>query len=121
VVWVSPLVYWTKLDLNTYRRMHGTVPPELRGYRYRVNEQAYDIPRNQVYDWLHYSGECLCGSKAQVGEREMLFESFPDDPAVLKLQGLERQLAGREDIPANRRIWGCGGTWGGCTSGMCNE
>jgi 3'-phosphoadenosine 5'-phosphosulfate sulfotransferase (PAPS reductase)/FAD synthetase len=113
VMWVSPLVLWTKLDLNTYRRM----------YRLRLHHplREVEVPRNQVYDWLHYSGECLCGSKARIGEREWLFESFPGDPAVAKLQRLEADLAGREDIPAERRVWGCGGTWRGCASGMCND
>jgi 3'-phosphoadenosine 5'-phosphosulfate sulfotransferase (PAPS reductase)/FAD synthetase len=102
VVWVSPMVLWTKLDLNTFRRMHG-------------------VPVNPVYDWLHYSGECLCGSHARAGEREMVFGSFPDDPAVRKLRRLEGRLAGREDIPQRFRTWGCGGKSRGCTSGMCND
>lgn len=41
-VWVSPLVNWTKADLNAYRRIHP------------------DVPRNEVSDLLHMSGECLC-------------------------------------------------------------
>ena len=102
VVWVSPMVAWTKLDLNTFRKMYG-------------------VPVNPVYAWLHYSGECLCGSKARKGERDWLFGSFPDDPAVQKLKGLERQLAGREDIPPRFRTWGCGEKSRGCTSGACNE
>lgn len=102
VVWVSPMVLWTKLDLNTFRRM-------------------YDVPVNPVYAWLHYSGECLCGSKARKGERELLFRSFPDDPAIRKLQRLEGQLAGRTDIPERFRTWGCGEKSRGCTSGMCND
>ena len=74
VVWVSPMVLWTKPDLNTYRRM-------------------YKIPVNPVYELLHYSGECLCGCNALVGEREWLFEWFPDDPAVVELMQLEAELA----------------------------
>ncbi len=102
VVWVSPMVLWTKPDLNTYRHM-------------------FDVPVNLVYDLLHYSGECLCGSYAQAGEREWLLEWFADDPAVLELLGLERDLAGRRDIPPQRRIWGCGGASNRCVRGMCNE
>jgi 3'-phosphoadenosine 5'-phosphosulfate sulfotransferase (PAPS reductase)/FAD synthetase len=119
VVWVSPLVLWTKLDLNAYRRMYRLrIPGQPSG---DGTPREVEVPRNQVYEWLHYSGECLCGSKARIGEREWLFGSFPDDPAVAKLQRLETELAGRDDIPPERRVWGCGGTWKGCTSGMCND
>jgi 3'-phosphoadenosine 5'-phosphosulfate sulfotransferase (PAPS reductase)/FAD synthetase len=101
VVWVSPMVLWTKLDLNTFRRMHG-------------------VPVNPVYAHLHYSGECLCGANAQPGEREWLFEWFGDDPAVHLIRQLEAELAGREDIPPGRRIWG-NGSGGRCARGLCNE
>lgn len=100
VMWVSPMVLWTKMDLNTYRKM-------------------YDVPVNPVYEMLHYSGECLCGANARAGEREWLFEWFGDDPAVLELIDLERQLAGRDDIDPKRKLWGCGGG-GRCMSGICN-
>jgi 3'-phosphoadenosine 5'-phosphosulfate sulfotransferase (PAPS reductase)/FAD synthetase len=102
VVWVSPMVFWTKPDLNTYRRM-------------------FQVPVNPVYDLLHYSGECLCGSHARPGEREWLLEWFPDDPAVLELTALERELAARDDIPPERRTWGCRGASARCVTGMCNE
>ena len=102
VVWVSPMIFWTKPDLNTYRRM-------------------YQVPVNPVYDLLHYSGECLCGSHARPGEREWLLDWFPDDPAVLELARLERELAARADIPPERRIWGCGGASTRCITGLCNE
>lgn len=101
-VFVSPIILWTKLDLNTYRQM-------------------YNVPINPVYEILHMSGECCCGCFAQKGEREWLFKSFPNDPCMLKLKMLETKIAGREDIPAIRKIWGCGGTDKGCTTGMCNE
>lgn len=42
VVWASPLVSWSKLDLNLYRKAFP------------------DVPRNEVSDLLHMSGECLC-------------------------------------------------------------
>lgn len=102
VVWVSPMVLWTKPDLNTYRRM-------------------YNVPVNPVYELLHYSGECLCGCNALAGEREWLFAWFPDDPAVIELMQLEAELAGRADIPARHRVWGCGGASRRCVRGMCNE
>jgi 3'-phosphoadenosine 5'-phosphosulfate sulfotransferase (PAPS reductase)/FAD synthetase len=101
VVWVSPMVLWTKFDLNTFRLM-------------------YRVPVNPVYEHLHYSGECLCGSNSRPGEREWLFEWFGDDPAVQLIRQLEAELAGREDIPLAHRIWGNGGSRR-CASGLCNE
>lgn len=42
-LWVSPLIDFTDSDLNQYRDQHN-------------------IPRNEAYDIIHASGECLCGS-----------------------------------------------------------
>jgi 3'-phosphoadenosine 5'-phosphosulfate sulfotransferase (PAPS reductase)/FAD synthetase len=42
VIWSSPLVNWTSMDMNTYRRLNP------------------DCPENQVSAALHMSGECLC-------------------------------------------------------------
>lgn len=101
-MFVSPMVLWTKPDLNTYRKIHA-------------------VPVNPVYDMLHLSGECLCGSFAQEGERDWTFRCFPDDPAILELRALEAELADRGDIPAERKIWGCGGQPARCPTGVCNE
>jgi 3'-phosphoadenosine 5'-phosphosulfate sulfotransferase (PAPS reductase)/FAD synthetase len=117
VVWVSPMVLWTKMDLNTYRKMYR-LDERARQLLHRCRER---LPVNRVYDLLHYSGECLCGSNARKGEREWLFDWFGDDPSVRELKELEAELAGREDIPAKRRVWGCGGGQGRCPSGICNE
>lgn len=87
IVWVSPLVLWTKLDLNTYRLMH-------------------DVPSNRVSDLIHMSGECLCGSFAEAGELEEIAMWFPHDIAVIA--ELEEALADRTDIPEIRRKWGWG-------------
>jgi len=88
VVWVSPLVNWTKLDLNTYRLMAG------------------DVPRNQASDLIHMSGECLCGAFAAPGEREEIDHWFPT--ALDEIRELEGALAGRTDIPVHRKTWGWG-------------
>jgi 3'-phosphoadenosine 5'-phosphosulfate sulfotransferase (PAPS reductase)/FAD synthetase len=90
VMWVSPMIAWTKLDLNTYRLMTG------------------DVPRNQVADLLHMSGECLCGAFAQRGELEMIASWFGTDPGIQLILQLEDELKDREDIPAIRRRWGWG-------------
>jgi len=90
IVWVSPLIAWTKLDLNTYRLMCG------------------DVPVNEVADILHMSGECLCGAFAGWGELENLMAWFGSDPGIAIIGQLEDELAGREDIPPIRRKWGWG-------------
>ena len=89
IVWVSPLVHWTKLDLNTYRLANA------------------DVPRNEVSDLIHMSGECLCGAFAAPGEREEISQWFP--LAFEQMDELEALIAGRADIPAHRKTWGWGG------------
>ena len=87
-VWVSPLVNWTKLDMNTYRLMAG------------------DVPSNQVSDLLHMSGECLCGAFAHAGELEEIAQWFPD--VVAEIKALEQEIADRIDIQDERKLWGWG-------------
>lgn len=88
VLWVSPLVHWTKLDMTTYRLMCG------------------DVPSNHVSDTIHMSGECLCGAMASPGEREELAYWFPG--AVEQIAELEDALRDRDDIPEHRKTWGWG-------------
>lgn len=88
LIWASPLVLWTKLDLNTYRLMCG------------------DVPVNQVSDLLHMSGECLCGSFAKQQELEMIGEFYP--AVRQEIEALEAEIADREDIPEHARKWGWG-------------
>jgi 3'-phosphoadenosine 5'-phosphosulfate sulfotransferase (PAPS reductase)/FAD synthetase len=87
-VWVSPLVNWTKLDLNTYRLMAG------------------DVPRNQASDLIHMSGECLCGAFAAPGERAEIDQWFP--LALEEIRELEALIVDRHDIPEHRKTWGWG-------------
>jgi 3'-phosphoadenosine 5'-phosphosulfate sulfotransferase (PAPS reductase)/FAD synthetase len=86
VVWVSPMVNWTKLDLNTYRVMQGNVPV------------------NRVTDLIHMSGECLCGSFARKGELDEIAEWFPE--VARQIRELEQELEDRTDIPHERKTWG---------------
>ncbi|CAL9367027.1 phosphoadenosine phosphosulfate reductase domain-containing protein [Streptomyces sp. enrichment culture] len=88
VIWVSPMVLWTKLDLNTYRLMAG------------------DVPVNEVSELIHMSGECLCGSFAEKYELEMIGDYFPDWRD--EIEALEAEIADRDDIPEIRRKWGWG-------------
>jgi 3'-phosphoadenosine 5'-phosphosulfate sulfotransferase (PAPS reductase)/FAD synthetase len=87
-VWVSPLVNWTKLDLNTYRLMQG------------------DVPVNEVSDLIHMSGECLCGAMASPGERMEVSHWYPG--AFSDIAEMEAELVDRDDIPEHRKVWGWG-------------
>jgi len=86
VIWVSPMVNWTKLDLNTYRLMAG------------------DVPVNEVTNLIHMSGECLCGSFAHKGELAEIAQWFPD--VAEQIRELEAELCHRSDIPDERKTWG---------------
>lgn len=88
VVFVSPMINWTKLDLNTYRLMMD------------------DVPTNRVSDLIHMSGECLCGSFAHAGELDEIAEWFPE--VVAEIRALEAEIADRPDIPEERKKWGWG-------------
>lgn len=88
-VWVSPLVNWTKLDLNAYRRIYP------------------DVPENEVSGLLHMSGECLCGSFAHADELEEIEYWFPEVAA--EIRQLEKEVAEAGlDIPPERCKWGWG-------------
>lgn len=88
IVWVSPLVNWTASDMSTYRRLCG------------------DIPRNEVSDLIHMSGECLCGAFAKRGEIDELEMWFPD--TVAEIRELEAEVTAQGTIPAKRCKWGWG-------------
>lgn len=87
-VWVSPLTKWTKLDLNAYRRLNP------------------DVPRNEVSDLLHMSGECLCGAFAHKGELEEIGDWFPE--VADEIRALEKEVAAADVAPAQRCRWGWG-------------
>lgn len=79
VIWASPLANWRKLDLNTYRLMMG------------------DVPRNEVSDLLHMSGECLCGAFAKPGELDQIRQWYPDTAAQIDALAVEVRAAGHPD------------------------
>jgi len=60
-VWVAPIHHFTNEDLLEYRREHK-------------------LPRNQVVELLHMSGECLCGAFADPKNKELEWLEiwFPD-------------------------------------------
>lgn len=97
---VSPLLKWTKLDLNEYRRRFP------------------DVPRNEIADLMHMSMECACGSKAHEGEMGEIETWLPS--LAEWLHELEWRLARLDlDIDPMRLIWGNDGD-NRCASGMCN-
>lgn len=63
-VWVAPVHEFSKLDINHYIEDNG-------------------IARNPVVDYLHASGECLCGAYAHKGEKEEIRLWFPEVAAYL--------------------------------------
>lgn len=87
-IWISPLVEWTKADLNTYRTMNP------------------GIPQCRASGLIHMSGECLCGAFAKQGELDEIEMWFPQDVAAIR--ELERLLENRIDIPEERRKYGWG-------------
>lgn len=86
-IWVSPLVHWTSLDMNTYRLRFP------------------DCPRNPVSDALHMSGECLCGSFAKRDELDEVGFWYPEVRA--QVEALERE-ADAAGVPPPRNRWGWG-------------
>jgi 3'-phosphoadenosine 5'-phosphosulfate sulfotransferase (PAPS reductase)/FAD synthetase len=87
VIWASPLALWTKLDLATYRKLHP------------------GIPRNEVSDLLHMSGECLCGAFAKPGELDQIGLWFPEVKAEIEALEAEVRAAGH---PEEICRWGHG-------------
>lgn len=81
-VWCAPLTHFTSADKNAYMAAH-------------------DLPRNEVVDLLHMSGECLCGAFAKPGELEWLeFCGFGAE--VARIRALE-QRAAQAGVPCK---WG---------------
>lgn len=87
-VWVAPMVNWTKADIELYRKLN----PE--------------IPRNEVSDLIHMSGECLCGAFAHKNEREEIKMFFPE--VIKNIEALEDKVNQLDKHPEQRRKWGWG-------------
>lgn len=91
IIWVSPLVLWTALDMNTYRL--GWAKSDLR------------VPVNEVSSLIHMSGECLCGAFAKKGELEEIGQWFPD--VADEIRALEREVTAAGHPPQLCK-WGWG-------------
>lgn len=91
-VWVSPLANWSPENMTAYRAAHP------------------DMPRNEVSDMLHMSGECLCGSFAGQGEIEQIDFFFPEVGGYI--HDLEqRALDNGVDPERCRYGWGAYRSW----------
>lgn len=88
IIWVSPMVNWTKADMEMYRKLNP------------------DIPRNEVSDLIHMSGECLCGAFAHKGEREEIKMFYPE--VIEYIESLENKLEDLGLHKEERRKWGWG-------------
>lgn len=87
IEWLSPLVDWTNDDMALYR-------------------EVFQLPRNEVSDMLHMSGECLCGAFAKPDEIAEIAFFFPEvAQQILNLEAEVRD-AGHEE---KRCTWGWGG------------
>lgn len=64
-VWAAVIFDWTKIDCGRYIAAH-------------------DLPRNEVVDLLHMSGECLCGAFARPGELEEVALWYPEVAARIR-------------------------------------
>ena len=100
IIWASPLTRWHKPDMNTYRAMQG------------------DVPRNEVSDLLHMSGECLCGSFAHPGELEEIREWFPEVAAEIEDLQNEVRATGKN---ANKCTWGARPGKASRVGGLCSS
>jgi len=92
MVFVSPMLLWTKLDLNTYRLMAAA--------------DGDPVPLNPVTERLHMSGECLCGAFAHPGELDEIGAWFPAVRA--EIEALEADVTATGRHPAWRCRWGWG-------------
>lgn len=86
-VWLSPFVHWTNEHLMEYRK-------------------RFDVPRNDVADLIHMSGECLCGAYAKANELDEIGMWFPE--VRDEIQALEAEVLAAGNAPVARCTWGWG-------------
>lgn len=90
VVYVSPMLDWSKLDLNTYRMATPAAP------------------HNPITDLIHMSGECLCGAFAHENELEELEGWRETRPVAVYIRGWEKKLAASGRFSPRVCKWGWG-------------
>lgn len=83
-LWVNPILRWTALDCGRWIESQG-------------------LPRNQVVDLLHRSGECLCGALAHHSEIKEIERWYPEEAATLhRYEQIAREQGHPEDVWAGR-------------------
>lgn len=65
IIWIAPFAYMTALECSEYLKQN-------------------EIPRNPVKDYLHMSGECLCGAFAHKGELSEIEMWYPETAKRIK-------------------------------------
>jgi 3'-phosphoadenosine 5'-phosphosulfate sulfotransferase (PAPS reductase)/FAD synthetase len=86
IIWASPLVNWTVLDLSMYKR-------------------EFEVPSSDASQHMHMSGECLCGAFAKPGELDEIAFWFPQVAASIRALESEAVASG---IPEPFCRWGHG-------------
>lgn len=81
-VWVNPIHDWSKRDCLDYI-------------------EAHSVPRNPVVEFMHMSGECLCGAYAHPGEIDEIALWYPKTAARIRELEAKVKAAGH---PAC--VWG---------------
>lgn len=88
-VWINPIHDWSKSDCHEFMEYAG-------------------LPRNEVVDLMHMSGECLCGAFAHEGERQEIKTWFPEvDAHLSKIEkSVPKKNVRGEKLHPNLRKWG---------------
>ena len=90
IVWASPLVDFTDMDLKTYRDHH-------------------DIEENPVAALLCSSGECLCGSYGDRNNLPLIKKYFPEvAQQIFQLEWEVLERVARGEIPKEYALWAHG-------------
>lgn len=84
-LWLNPILDWTDRHKNAYM-------------------EAWDLPRNEVVDLLHRSGECLCGAFTSKGEFREIELWFPE--TAKKIRQFEADVQARFPDLVDGSHWG---------------
>jgi 3'-phosphoadenosine 5'-phosphosulfate sulfotransferase (PAPS reductase)/FAD synthetase len=101
VVWCSPLVWWTSGHMAEYRDRH--LCNDIHEHDLHRLCKPDVLPRSEVTDHLHMSGDCLCGAFASPGELGQVEFFYPDVAAQIRDLEQQAKAAG-----IKRCVWGAG-------------
>lgn len=94
-VWISIIHNWSAIDCTQYM-------------------EAHNLPRSEVKDTIHLSGECFCGSFARPNEKRELETWYPEHAAKIEAwETLVRTAVelGLTSVPFNHQQWGHGASY----------